>query len=134
MTIVLKVLAWLLTTGPGQIVGFALLGLVAFGGWTWKVSRDATEAALAQVLKETQAESLRRLQSINTARQNAERRDDALMAEQAERQRLLGEIDALSKANDARSCIDRAGSLRLDGLRGRSPGARTRGGKRPAND
>jgi hypothetical protein len=121
---------FLLRTATGQSILAALALLVvapaAYSAWKWKVARDGAAAAIERVLKETQAESLRRLQMLDVARKNAERREEALAESVADRQKLIGEIDALSRANDDRACLDVGGVLRLDSLRGRPPGSGAR--------
>jgi hypothetical protein len=123
-------LAFLLRTVTGQSILAALALLVvipvAYNGWKWKVARDGAAAAIARVLEETQSESLRRLQMLDVARKNAERREEALAEAAADRQKLMGKIDALSRANDDRACLDVDGVLRLDSLRGRPASTRTR--------
>lgn len=117
------VLRWLIGTQIGQVVALVIGALALFGGWTWKVARDADRAAVAKVLVETKAESERRLKALAEVARVAGERSIALEQFAADRAELLGKIDALSKANDGLSCLDPAGFLRLDALRG---------GRRPA--
>jgi hypothetical protein len=60
----LAILRWFISTQIGQVVGLTLLALAAFGGWTWKVQRDADKAAIERVLKETKDESDRRMKAL----------------------------------------------------------------------
>jgi hypothetical protein len=80
------------------------------------------------VFKETMEESSRRLRELNAIAVESAAREAALAEAAAERAKLLGEINALSQANNHRACIDPAGVLRLDSIRGRPPG---RGARQP---
>lgn len=74
------------------------------------------------MLVETKAKSERRLKALAEVARVAGERSVELEKFAADRAKLLGKIDALSKANDHRSCIDPAGLFRLDALRsGRRP-------------
>ena len=119
---------WLIGTHVGQVVIIVTVVLIGLAGWTWKVARDARAAAMEQVLKETAEESSRRLRELNALAIASAAREAALAQAEAERAKLMGKIHALSQANDGRACLDNAGVLRLDGIRGRPPG---RGARKP---
>jgi hypothetical protein len=114
---------WATQTLIGQIVAAVVIGALALGAWTWRVSSQAAaaaeRAAMERVLKATAEESARRGRELDIARKNAERRDDALAALQIALASKLGAVDEASKTDDRRVCLDAGGSLRLDGLRGR---------------
>jgi len=110
---------WFVSSQVGQVVGLVLLALAAFGGWTWKVARDADQAAVERALTATKAESTRRLDELAKVKEAAGEQAVALEKLASERAKMQGTIDALSKANDNRSCLDPAGVLRLDALGGR---------------
>jgi hypothetical protein len=112
-------LRWVIGTQAGQVTALVILALALFGGWTWKVSRDADMAAVQKVLAETKEESDRRMKALTEVAKVASERSVALEKLAADRAELLGKIDALSTANDARACLDPAGVLRLDALRSR---------------
>lgn len=123
----------LLRTALGQSVLAALALLIivpaAYHAWRWKVSRDAAAAVMARVLAETKAESDRRLKALDIARRDAERLAEDLAAADAHRLMLMGEIDALSRANDDSVCLPADSVRRLDAIRGRPAGA---GARKPA--
>ena len=119
---------WLVGTQVGQVVLIVTAVIVAFAAWTWTVARDARAAAMEQVLKETAEESSRRLRELNALAIASAAREAALAQAEAERAKLMGKIHALSQANDGRACLDNAGVLRLDGLRGRPS---SRGARKP---
>jgi hypothetical protein len=119
---------WLIVTQAGQVVLIVTAVLIALTGWTWKVARDARASVMERVLQETAAESSRRLQELNAVAAQSAAREAALAAAEAERAKLIGEIHALSQANNDRVCLPHSSVLRLDGLRGRPPG---RGARKP---
>lgn len=121
---------WLIGSQGGQIVIIVMAVLISLGGWTWKVARDARAAVMEQVLQETAAESSRRLQELNTVALESAAREAALAQAEAERAKLIGELHALSQANNDRVCLPHSSVLRLDSLRGRASGlgARKPGG------
>jgi len=126
--ILLGVGRWLIGTQVGQVVLIVAATLIAFFGWTWKVQRDAERAAMERVLAETMEESSRRLRELHAIAVESAAREAALAEAAAERAKLIGEIHVLSQANNDRVCIDPAGVMRLDSLRGRPPG---RGARQP---
>ena len=118
----------LLGTQAGQVVLIVTTVLIALTAWTWKVARDAREAVMERVLKETAEESARRLHELSAVAAQSAAREAALAQGEAERVKLIGEIHELSRANNNRVCLPPSSVLRLDGLRGRPRG---RGARKP---
>ncbi|MBX9760768.1 MAG: hypothetical protein K2Y29_18460 [Beijerinckiaceae bacterium] len=119
---------WLIGSQAGQVVLIVAAVLIALAGWTWKVARDARITVMERVLQETAAESSRRLQELNAVAAQSAAREVALAHAEAERAQLIGEIHALSQANNDRVCLPHSSVLRLDSLRRRTPG---RGARKP---
>lgn len=124
MAFALGLFRWFLGSKLGNIAGLALLGLLALGAFkgyvAWEradAARTAREAYVAQQLAATQEESNRRLQVIDVARKNAERKADELSAVQADLAKALEEIDEKSRAFDRSVCLDPGAVDRLNGLR-----------------
>lgn len=126
--IVIRVGRWLIEGHLGQIILVVTAAFLAFTGWTWKVARDVREAVMERVVKETAEESSRRLRELNAVAQQSAAREAALAHAEADRAKLIGEIHALSQVNNDRVCLPHSSVLRLNGLRGRTPG---RGGRKP---
>jgi len=112
----LAILRWFISTQIGQVVGLTLLALAAFGGWTWKVQRDADKAAVERVLKETKDESDRRMKALTEVAKIAGERSVEIEKLAADRAELLGRIEVLSKANDGVACLDTGAIKRLMGI------------------
>ena len=119
---------WLIGSQAGQVVLIVAAVLIALAGWTWKVAQDARAVLIERVLQETAAESSRRLQELNAVAEQSVAREAILAQAEVERAKLIGEIHALSQANNDRVCLPHSSVLRLDSLRGRSPG---RGARKP---
>lgn len=117
---------WLVGSQVGQVVLIVTAALIGLAGWTWQVARDVRAAAMERVLKETAKESSRRLQELNAVAIASAAREAALAQAESERAKLIRVIHASSQANNGRACLDNAGVLRLDSLRGRPPGRGTR--------
>jgi hypothetical protein len=119
---------WLIGSQTGQIVLIVTAVLIALAGWTWKVARDARITVMERVLQETAAESSRRLRELNAVAEQSAAREAILAQAEAERAKLIGEIHALSQANNDRVCLPHSSVLRLDSLRGRPA---SRGDRKP---
>ncbi|MBM3553671.1 MAG: hypothetical protein FJX45_18475 [Alphaproteobacteria bacterium] len=121
LLIVAAVAAWIYLPVVGRQTAKALLVVaVAFGFFDWgyshraAIDRVAWEQAEAARKAAEEAERARRASELAKARRDADAAEQALHAQMEEHARYMVEIDNVSKANDNRPCLDRAGVLRID--------------------
>ncbi len=113
--------AWVYVPIAGRkIAGGLLVAAVAAGFFDWgysyraAIDRKAWAAAEAERVRLEQIEHARRNDEIAKARREAELAEIALKSQQEEHAKFQREIEDASKANDASTCLDGAGVMRLD--------------------
>jgi phosphate/sulfate permease len=117
-----SVVSKLLTSKLFWIVAGIVAAVIAFTVYTAHIKHAARAEVLAEVQKETDAESARRLQIINATRAAADKAEAALAAVQHNNEKLRNDIARLSAANDSKPCLDGTAVDRLRAIGRYTPG------------
>lgn len=121
-SVIVAVLQFLLGTKTGRIILLCLIGLAAFGAWTWHVEDKAAAEQkakdLSAELQVTQAESDRR----NASLADSHRYGAAIAARNAKTERdyadAVAKLRRAEAANRRHRCLDDRSIDRLRGLDG----------------
>jgi uncharacterized protein HemX len=101
---------WLLTTKAGLITLAVIVGVSAFGAYTFYIKHEAAseeEAKVAaQMQKETAAEHTRRDQALQAAQKQAATTLARLATTESRNQALQAKIRQLASTSPSRPCLD----------------------------